>query len=142
MWRPARGQRFGGARRAERGQAMVEFVVILPILMILLFGIIETADALHSYIAVVGSARDGARLGARGQASDGEVVGLVVTDLGKLRTPTTSGDVTVSRITVSGKPAIRVQACNNHALLVKYPLLPLPDPMRLCSTTTMRVQEL
>jgi Flp pilus assembly protein TadG len=121
---------------------MVELAVMLPVLMILLFGIIETADALHSYIAVVGSARDGARLGARGAATNSEVAALVVTDLANLRTPTTAGDVTVSRITISGKPAIRVKACNNHALLVNYPLLPLPDPMRLCSTTTMRVQQI
>jgi Flp pilus assembly protein TadG len=139
MWRFRREREQPVGERKERGQALVEFAVTLPLLMILLFAIIETTDALHSYLAVVGSARDGARLGSRGGATNGEVASLVLTDLGGLRNPTTLGDITVTNLTVSGKPAIRVRACHDHKLLVKYPLLPLPDPIRVCSTTTMRV---
>ncbi len=67
---------------------------------------------------------------------------LVLTNVGQLRDPTLAGDVTIttSKITVSGvtTDAIKVQACHNHKLTLNYPLLPLPNPLKMCASTTMR----
>ncbi len=52
----------GGLRRGERGQALVEFVLALPILLVIMFGIVEFAAAWRSYQVVTNVAREGARL--------------------------------------------------------------------------------
>jgi hypothetical protein len=45
----------------DRGAIMVEFALILPILVILVFGIIEFGRAYNTQIALQGAAREGAR---------------------------------------------------------------------------------
>ena len=53
--------------RSERGQGLVEFTLVLPVLLILLIGVAEMGYALRNYILVVNACREGARLAARGE---------------------------------------------------------------------------
>ncbi len=48
-------------RRAERSQALVEFAVVAPVLLLLTFGIIDFGRALFYYVTVQQAAREGAR---------------------------------------------------------------------------------
>lgn len=48
----------------SRGQSLVEFVVILPILLIMISGVIELGFMLNYYLDVIDAARDGARFAA------------------------------------------------------------------------------
>jgi Flp pilus assembly protein TadG len=50
----------------ERGQGLVEMVLVLPFLLVLVVGIVEGGVALNRQLTVVNSAREGARLGANG----------------------------------------------------------------------------
>lgn len=52
---------FGQLRKSEKGQSMVEFALILPILLMLLLGIIEFGWLLNGKITLNASAREGAR---------------------------------------------------------------------------------
>lgn len=51
-------------RESERGQALVEFTMILPILLILLFGLIDFGRAFYTWMIVTNAAREGARIAA------------------------------------------------------------------------------
>ncbi len=51
-------------RRSERGQSLVEYALILPVLMLLLVGIMEFAVVSLNYTTVANAAREGARAGA------------------------------------------------------------------------------
>jgi Flp pilus assembly protein TadG len=51
-------------RENERGQAIVEFAIVLPLLLILLFGVIDFGRALQTYITINNASREGARLGS------------------------------------------------------------------------------
>jgi len=51
-----------GLRRGEGGQSLVEFVLALPILLVIVFGIVEFASAWRTYQVVTNVAREGARL--------------------------------------------------------------------------------
>jgi Flp pilus assembly protein TadG len=51
-------------RRRSRGQAVVEFALILPLFLLLLAGMVDFGMALYDYMAIVNAARDGARVGA------------------------------------------------------------------------------
>jgi Flp pilus assembly protein TadG len=54
-----------GARRREHGAAAVEFALLLPLLMLLLFGIVEFGLALHRQQVLATASREGARVGIR-----------------------------------------------------------------------------
>lgn len=51
-------------RRRSRGQALVEFALIVPLFAIMLFGVIDFGLAFDASIAISNAAREGARLGA------------------------------------------------------------------------------
>ena len=61
--------RVGRPREDDRGAIVVEFALILPILLILLFGIIEFGRAYNTQIALQGAAREGARALALGNSA-------------------------------------------------------------------------
>jgi Flp pilus assembly protein TadG len=48
----------------ERGQALVEFALVLPILMTLILGIIQFGIVFHDYLALTDAVRSGARQAA------------------------------------------------------------------------------
>jgi Flp pilus assembly protein TadG len=50
--------------RDERGQSMTEFAVILPILVVLLFGIVQFGILFNNYVTLTDAARAGARAAA------------------------------------------------------------------------------
>lgn len=50
--------------RGERGSIVVEFAIIAPILLMLVFGIFEFGLGYHAWDATQNAAREGARLGA------------------------------------------------------------------------------
>jgi hypothetical protein len=61
-----RGRR--GARDPEHGAAAVEMALVLPILLIVVFGIIEFGFAFNAQISLTQAVREGVRVGAIGEA--------------------------------------------------------------------------
>jgi len=53
-------------RQGRRGQALVEFALILPLLMLVLFGIVEFGRAWNAKQVLTDAAREGARLAVVG----------------------------------------------------------------------------
>ena len=51
-------------KNGEKGQALVEFTLLVPIFLLLLFAIVDFGMGFYSWITVTNSAREGARLGA------------------------------------------------------------------------------
>jgi Flp pilus assembly protein TadG len=132
-------------RRRERGQSLVEFALTAPILIMLLIGLIELGNGLNAYLTVLASARDAARLGAQGSASDTAMANLVQDETDRLSTviPTSCGGGTapgtcITHTTLSGVDTVRVEVCYNHPLIVTG-LGIIPNPILLCSETAMRV---
>ena len=62
--------RISHSRKKGRGQAMVEFVIALPILLFVIFGIIEFARMVFAWMAVQNAARFGIRYAVTGEFND------------------------------------------------------------------------
>ena len=62
--------RISHLRERTRGQAMVEFVIALPILLFVIFGIIEFARMVFAWMAVQNAARFGIRYAVTGEFDD------------------------------------------------------------------------
>ena len=67
------------SNRKEKGQAMVEFALLLPIFLAVLFLIIDFGVGINRWVIVTNSTREGARIGAVG-ASTGDIRDKVATN--------------------------------------------------------------
>lgn len=96
-----RRQRRGGWRRAgERGQGLVELVLIVPVLLTVTFGILELGTLLDVSHSITGLSREGANLAARGASLD-SVLYITVLN-GQTIGLGDEGGVVASRIDVQG----------------------------------------
>jgi Flp pilus assembly protein TadG len=64
---PTINRRQPRAGATDRGTAAVEFALLLPVLLLIVFGIIDFGRALNAQITLTQAAREGARLAAEGQ---------------------------------------------------------------------------
>lgn len=52
--------------KGSRAQSLVEFAIVMPIVMILIFGVIDFGMAIRSYITITNATREGGRFAALG----------------------------------------------------------------------------
>lgn len=67
--------RFGALRRDQRGQALVEFALVLPILLLIVIGIFDFGQALNYYNQESQLVGQGARAAAVNRCPDGTAIG-------------------------------------------------------------------
>jgi Flp pilus assembly protein TadG len=63
-----RNQRRGCGRQHSRGQALVEFALVFPLIVFVLLAIFDAGRAVYTYNTVANAARQGARIAAVNQA--------------------------------------------------------------------------
>lgn len=51
-------------RRTDAGQALVEFALVLPVMLLLLFALVDFGRGFYTWLVVTNAAREGARTGA------------------------------------------------------------------------------
>ncbi|MEW6771806.1 MAG: TadE/TadG family type IV pilus assembly protein [Bacillota bacterium] len=123
----------------ERGQATVELALVLPILILILFGIMEFGRIFSAYLVITNAAREGARLAAVGasdtaieQRVEDAAAGLDETKLTVTITPPAAGRVSGAEATV------RV----DYSVDLVTPVLSgiAPNPFPLTAQSAMRVE--
>lgn len=63
--------------RGERGAAIIEFAIVMPVLIILVFGIVHFAIAFNRYQGIHAAAREGARTASIPTATAGDITARV-----------------------------------------------------------------
>ncbi len=135
-----------GTRRrhgpGERGTALVEFALVLPLLAVLVFGIIDFGRIFQSWVTLTNAAREGARLGTTG-ASTGNICARVTSTSG---VSGTTCSVTYPGGNVPGQ-SVRVQANANVSLITPLGSLlsllgggGMSGSFALSSTADMRIE--
>ncbi len=133
--------------RDERGQAVTEFAVILPVLLLVLFAIFQFGIIFNNYIQVTAAAREGARKGAVNRtAGNCAAVESLATSAAKAAAPGLNW-------TASGASVAATDTCTSNALAqgtnftitANYPwsvslLGQVIASGTLSSATTMRVE--
>lgn len=96
------------ARRAprDRGAAAVEFALLLPLLMLLVFGIVDFGRALNAQITLTQAAREGARMAALGEANvvsgtQAAATGLSPVNVTVTACPANANQTTAASVTAS-----------------------------------------
>lgn len=126
----------------ERGAAAVEFALLLPVLLTLLFGIIEFGMIMYGREVVTNASREGARAGivlVTPKLAAGAIQTIATTYL--TGTGISPSDVTVTVAGAGGaRPAtLTVTATYLYPWLIPYipTVLGLPSPLPIAMTTTM-----
>ena len=119
--------------RLQKGNAMVEFALILPVFLLLVFGMIFYSLALYDKIILTMAVREGARAGAIGAStSDATDAANDFNDqlisLGSPSTPTFTPDIN------SSTKIVTVTAAYNYPKFYVFPA------MSLSAVTTMRLE--
>lgn len=84
-------------RDGEKGQNLVEFAMVLPIFLILVFAIVDFGMGFHAWITVTNAAREGARVGAVG--ADSATIEARVTDTAS---SLAANDLTITVVNAQG----------------------------------------
>lgn len=123
----------------NKGQSMVEFAIVLPILLIILLGIMEFGILFSNQLILESASREGTRFAVLG-ATDGEVVAYIA-DL--------TSNLDASRLTISISPSQVGRAKGNPltvTLTYQYQFLyalfgdQLGTVIQLTADATMRIE--
>jgi len=130
-------------RLNERGAVAAEFALLLPVILLILFGTIEFGMIMYSREVITNASREGARAGIV-QVSPKPTAGAITTIATTYLTGTGINPANVT-ITVTGaggvNPAtLTVQATYRYPWLIPYipTVLGLPRPLPLTGKTIMR----
>ncbi len=118
--------------RGERGQTLVEFALLLPIFLILLFAIVDFGLGLNAWITITNSAREGARVGAVGADSATITERVQATGAGGLKAWSSNGTVTVTNAQGQPGESVTVKVDYDYDLIT-----PLAGLMQFVSGNTI-----
>lgn len=124
--------------RSKKGQSMVETALMIPIIMLVLFGIVDFGRMLHALLTLDHAGREAARL-ASIHADDSAIINKVKSSAAILEL--SDGDITIT------PPAASRTTGNDVVITLKYDfnfITPLADtiasPMELTDRTVMRME--
>ena len=123
--------------KSEKGQSLVEFALVLPVLILLLFGIIDFSRILHASLTMDHAGREAARAASIGK-TDTEVNATAVNNASSISLP-------ADKVVIS--PTGTKDSGSNVTITITYPvnfLTPvvgdLIRPLTFTNTTVMRVE--
>ena len=136
-----------GRSRSETGASAVEFAIVLPILVLLIFGITEFSVALYDKTMITNASREGARAGIVFRVpsvTDGEITNIVNNYLGSslitFGAPV-SANTTVTR--AGYNPGDELKVTVNYAytfLIIPSFVVSLSGGINMVAETVMRME--
>ncbi|SHI95900.1 Flp pilus assembly protein TadG [Clostridium cavendishii DSM 21758] len=123
----------------QKGQALVEFAIILPIFLILVMGIIQFGMILNTYLSIENASREGARNGIIG-STDSEIQNLIKTISPSLDTQSLTVNITPNEITRKPGDTLTVKVSYNYKLTVPIISNLFNNIVVLNGQTSMRVE--
>lgn len=136
-----------GRSRAETGASAVEFAIILPVLLLLVFGIIEFGFAIYDKTMITSASREGARAGIVFRVppvTDGEISSVVNNYLSNHLITfggSNNATVTVTRTGYSSGDELKVTVAYTFTSLILPDLVETLDrEFNMVAVTTMRME--
>ena len=133
-------------RARSRGQSLVEFAIVVPVFLMLAFGVVDFGLAFDASIGITNAAREGARLGAT-LPNTTSITARVRDAAGRLNDSRLTVTVTCETSTGGACPGGLAAATSGSSVVVRvnyaYPMLtPIAfgTVIPLSSTSEMRVE--
>lgn len=125
--------------KSEKGQALLEIALVLPILIMLLFGIVEFGRVGHAYLTLNHAAREGARLGITG-AGDAAIIGRVSDAAATLQADALVITILPSEVDRVSGEAFTVELDYHLTIYLPMPDALLVNPLPLQGRAVMRME--
>lgn len=127
-----------GMIKEQKGQSLVEFALLLPLLLLLLCGIVDLGRLLFAFVSLNMTTQEAVRLGGLGK-EDAEIISYA-------RSHIRIGDASELQVTISPGQSAR-KSGDNMTVILSYslplitPLMKeiIPDPV-LSANSTIRVE--
>lgn len=123
----------------QKGQSLVEFAIILPIILLLLMGIAQFGMLLNSYLTLQNTTREGARLAIVG-GSDIEINTLITSISPNLTPADLTVNITPTETSRSSGDNIVVNVSYNYHMTLPIISALFNNLIVLTSQTTMRME--
>jgi Flp pilus assembly protein TadG len=154
--RPRVAQTPGSRQRLlkrQRAQSLVELAFVLPVLMMLVFGIVDFGMGLHSWIVLTNSSREGARLAVVHAPSSGAIhcspplpaAGSIERKVCDTAANLKPANVTITvtnadpGVTKSGQP-VTVKVDYQYDLITPFAFIMHLNSLTMSSTVQMRLE--
>lgn len=125
------------AFRSERGQSMTEFALVLPLIVLLLFGVIQFGITFNNYISLTDAVRAGARKGAVARHQP-DPVGATIAQVRAAATELKPADLAIN-VESSWSPGEEVRVSASYPYSISLLGLVVKSG-RMNSTTVERVE--
>jgi Flp pilus assembly protein TadG len=123
--------------RSERGQSMAEFALVLPVLVLLLFGIVQFGVTFNHYVTLTDAVRAGARKAAVSRHQP-DPVAVTVDAVETAATDLKAADLQIN-VTSSWEAGDEVEVTASYPYSIKLMGMTIKSG-RMNSTTTERVE--
>lgn len=123
----------------EKGQAMVEFALILPILLLLVMGIAEFGMMFNAYLSVQNATREGARIGIVG-ATDEEMEERILATSPSLREERMAITIEPENNSRTSGETLRVLVNYDYQMVVPFISNLLGGNVNLSGESSMRIE--
>lgn len=127
-------------RQKSRGQSLVEFAVLLPLLVLILALAADFGRAFTAYIAISSAAREGAAYGMQSTIQANDAAGIEAAVLADA--PNIWGTAPTVSVAPPSKDAQnydKVSVTVNYTFSTILPIPPIPNTVALTRTVSMRV---
>ncbi len=125
------------AFRSERGQTLTEFALVLPLMVVLLFGIIQFGITFNNYISLTDAVRAGARTATVSRHEE-DPVAVTVERVREAATDLNEDDLLIE-VESSWEPGEQVKVAASYPYSIKVLGVTIKSG-RMNSATTERVE--
>lgn len=125
--------------RSSSGQALVEFALVLPLFLLLVFAVIEISNIGYSYVTLNNAVRSGARVASLGGV-DSQVTNTISSSATLLDPNLLSITITPNEHTRRSGDQVIVNAAYEVHLTLPIISQVLPNPVTLESSLSMRME--
>lgn len=129
-------------RKSSRGQSIIEFAIVLPVLLLLVMGVIDFGRVYFAYVSVTNGARNGAEHASHGVGAVADTDAIreaVLADTSDLlNTSETNPQVTVTTGT-DAYGGVYADVTVNYTYGTIFPWPGLPDSINLARTVRARI---
>lgn len=128
-----------GLYKGERGQALVEMALVIPLFFLLLFGVIEMGRVGFAYVTVSNASRAGVRMATTG-GTDQDIQTVVSQAAPTLDQTELTTIITPTQAYRQSGQTVQVQVTYPVHLIIPLISNILPNPFIVSSTLSMRVE--
>jgi len=125
--------------KGEQGQALVEMALVLPLFLLLLFGVIEMGRVGYAYISVINAAREGGRVAAIG-GTDLEIKSSIENAATSLDSMNLSIIITPLEVDRESGQEVTVDVTYPVQLVIPIISNVIPNPVVVSSSMVMRIE--